>query len=86
MLLVSDWLVNQENDLGSCLHSKCQITATFTFIDISADGYYVALNASNVRYLNLNDHLKYNKINNLRNLTINDKVSKNANFAQYKCQ
>ena len=25
-------LVNQENDLGHCLHSKCQITAIFTFV------------------------------------------------------
>ena len=24
-------LVNQENDLGHCLHSKSQITAIFTF-------------------------------------------------------
>ena len=33
------WLVNQEIDLGLSLHSKCQITAIFTFIDISTDGY-----------------------------------------------
>ena len=59
-------MVNQENGLGHCLHSKCQITAFFTSFDISADGYYVALDASNVRYLTFNDHLKYNKINNLR--------------------
>ena len=51
-------LVNQENDLDNCLHSKCQITAISTFVDINTDGYYVALNASNVRCLTFNDHLK----------------------------
>ena len=56
----------------------------FIFVDISTDGYYVATNASNIRYLNFNGHLKYHKINNLRNLTINDKILKNANFAPYK--
>ena len=59
--------------------------AIFNFIDIGTDGYYVALNASNVRYLTFNGHLKYHKINKLRNLTINNKISKNANFAPYKC-
>ena len=54
------------------------------FVDKSTDGYYVALNASNIRYLTFDDHLKYHKVNNLRNLTINDKILKNANFAQYK--
>ena len=49
------------------------------------DDYYMALNASNVRYLTFNDHLKYHKIGNLGNLTINDKTSKNANLAQNKC-
>ena len=78
-------VLNQENDLGHYLHSKCQITAKFTFVDISTDGYYAALNDSNVRYLTFNGHLKYHKINNLRNLTINNKISKNSNFAPYKC-
>ena len=55
------------------------------FVDISMDDHYVALNASNVRYFFFNDHLKYHKINNLRNLTINNKISKNANFAPNKC-
>ena len=54
------------------------------FFDISMDDYYVALDASNVRCFTFNDHLKYHKINNLRNLTIN-KISKNANIAPYKC-
>ena len=79
------WLVNQENDLGQYLHKKCQITAIFTFIDIITDGYYVALSASNVRYLTFIGHLNYQKRNNLRNLTIYDKIYKNANFAPYKC-
>ena len=57
-----------------------QTTAIFIFIDISTDGFYVALNASNVRYLTFNVHLKYHKRNNLRNLTINDKLSKNCKF------
>ena len=70
------WLVNQESDLGHCLHRKCQITAIFYFVDISTDGYYVAVNSSNVRYLTFNNHLKYHKINNLRNLTINNKYRK----------
>ena len=52
-------LVNQENDLGHCLHSKCQITAIFTCIDMSTDGDYVALNPSNVRYFTFNEQLKY---------------------------
>ena len=69
-------MVNQEKDLGNCLHSKCEITAIFTSIDISTDGYYVAPIASNVRYLTFHDHLKYHEINNLRNLTINDKIAK----------
>ena len=30
-------LVNQESDLGNCLHSKCQITAIFTLIDINPE-------------------------------------------------
>ena len=51
---------------------------------MSTDGYYVAISASNIRYLTFN-HLKYHKINNLRYLTINDKILKNANFAPYKC-
>ena len=55
------------------------------FIDISTDGYYVALNASNIRYLTFNDHPNYHKINNLRYLTIIDKISKKANYAPYKC-
>ena len=59
--------------------------AIFSFIDISTDGYYAALNASNVRHLTFNGHLKYHKVNNLRNVTINDQISKNANFAPYKC-
>ena len=54
-------LVSQESDLGHCLHSKCQITAKFAFVDISTDGYYVALNASNVQYLSFDGHLKYHK-------------------------
>ena len=33
------WLVNQDNDLGHYLHSKWQITAIFTFDDISKDDY-----------------------------------------------
>ena len=44
-------------------------------MDISADGYYVALNASNVWHLVINEHLKYHKINNQINLTKNDKFS-----------
>ena len=67
------------------LPSKCQITAIFTLVDISTDGFYVALNALNVRYLTLNDHLENHKTNNLRNLTRHNKISKNANFAPYKC-
>ena len=35
--------------------------AIFPFINISTEGYYVALNASMVRYLTFNGHLKYNK-------------------------
>ena len=80
---MSDWLI-KKMILVHCLHSKFQITAIFTFVDISTDGYYVALNALNVGYLTFNGHLKYHKINNLRNLTINNKISKNANFAPYK--
>ena len=38
-----------------------------TFVDIRRDGYYLALNASNVWYLTFNDHPKHHKINNLRN-------------------
>ena len=71
-LLVSD----QEKGLGHCLHSKCHITALFAFVDITRDGYYVAINTSNVWYLTFNDHLMYHKINNLRNLTMNNKISK----------
>ena len=56
----------------------------FTYLDISADGYYVALDATNVRYLTFNKHLRDHRINNLRILTINNKLSKNANFAPYK--
>ena len=78
-------LVNQEKDLGHCLHSKCQITAIFTFVNISTDGYYVALDASNVRCLTFNKHLRDHIINNLRILTIINKISKNANFVPYKC-
>ena len=74
------WLVNQETDLGHCLYSKCQITAIFNFVDISEDGYYVALNAWNLQYLTINDHLKYHKANNLRNLTINNKYRKMPNL------
>ena len=48
------------------------ITAIFAFVDISTDGCYVALDTSNKRYLTFNDHLKYNRINNLEILTIND--------------
>ena len=77
-LLVSDWL-------GHCLNSKCHFPAIFTLIDTSTDDYYVALKASNVRYLTINEQLKYLETNNLRNLTINDKLSKNANFSPYKC-
>ena len=40
------------------------------------DGYYVALDALHVRYLTFNGHLKYHKLNNLRNLTINNKYRK----------
>ena len=76
-------LFNQENDLGHCLHSKCQITAIFTYVDISTDGYYV--DASNVRNLTFNKHLRDHRINNLRISLINNKLSKNANFAPYKC-
>ena len=79
------WLVNQESDLGHCLHIKCQTTAIFTFIGLGTDGNYVALNASNLRYLTFNGHVKYHKINNLRNFLMKGKISKNANFAQYKC-
>ena len=68
--------MNQENDLGHCSQSKCQITAIFTFFDISKNGYYVALNASNVRYFTFKDHLKYHKIINLGSLPINNKISK----------
>ena len=55
------------------------------FCYISTDGYYVTLKVSNVRYFTFNDHLKYHKINNLRNLPINNKTSKIASFAPYKC-
>ena len=79
------WLVNQENGIGQCLHSKCQITAIFSFVDIGTDDYYVEVNASNVRYLAVNGHLKYHKTNNLRNLTIYNNILKKANFAPYKC-
>ena len=61
-LLVSDWLIN----------SKCHITALFVFVDISTDGYYVAVKAPKVWYLIFNDHLKYHKVNNLRYLTKNN--------------
>ena len=54
---------NLKSDLGHFFHSKCQITAIFTFVNISTDGYYVALNASNVRYSTFNKHLKYHKKN-----------------------
>ena len=77
------WLVNQESDLGHCLNSKCQTTGIFTFIDISTCSYYVTLNASNVRYLAFIEHLNYQKKIILRNLTINNKISKNAIFATY---
>ena len=60
------WLVNQESDLGHCLHSKCQIAAIVNFIDIGTDSHYVSLNASNVRYLAFNDHVNYHKINSLK--------------------
>ena len=63
-------MVNQVRDSGHSLHSKCQNTAIYSSINISTDGYYVALNASNVQYLTFKDHLKYHKLNNLRNLTI----------------
>ena len=33
------WLVNQESDLRLCLHSKYQIIALFSFIEISTDGF-----------------------------------------------
>ena len=54
--------------------------AIFAFVDISVDGYYIALKASNVWHLTSNDQLKYHKINNLSNI-INDNISKNANLA-----
>ena len=78
-------MVNQESDLNHCLLIKCHITAIFTFIDISTESGYLALIALNVVYLTFNDLLKYHKIYNLRNLTINIKISKNAIFAPYKC-
>ena len=56
----------------------------FTFIDISTESYYLALNTSDVRFLTFSDYLKFQKINNLRNITMNNKISKNANFAPYK--
>ena len=37
------------------------------FVDISTDGYYVAVNASNVRYLTFNEHLKYHKLKKFNN-------------------
>ena len=49
------------------------IIAIFTFVDISTDGCYAAVNASNIRYFTFNDHLENHKTNNLRNLTINNK-------------
>ena len=52
---------------------------------ISLISYYVAVNASNVWYFTFNDHLKHHKINNLRSLPINNKISKIANFAPNKC-
>ena len=55
------YFVNQESDLGHCLHNKYQITALFTFTDISTDCYYVALNGMNVRFLAFIDHLRYHK-------------------------
>ena len=36
----------------------------------------MTVNDSNVGYLTINDHLKLYRINNLRNLTINNKLSK----------
>ena len=70
------WLVNQQSDLGHCLNSECQFTAILNFVDISKDGYYVALNAWNLQYLNINDDVMYEKLNNLRSLTINSKYRK----------
>ena len=49
------------------------------------NGYYLALNASNVPYLAYKEHLKNHKIKNIRNVSINNKLSKTANFAPYKC-
>ena len=54
------------------------------YYDIRTDGYNVALKALSVRYLAFNEHLKYHKINNLRNLTKNNKILKNSNFAPNK--
>ena len=41
---------------------------------MGTDGYYVAINATNSRYLTSNEHIKHHKINNLRFLTINSKT------------
>ena len=46
-----------------------------------ANGYYVALKASNVVYLIFNEHLTYHKMAYLKSLKINDKISKIGNFA-----
>ena len=82
MLFVSDWL-KKLSDIGHCLHSKFQITATISFVIISTDGNYLALKTLNVRYLAFNEHLKFYKINNLKNLTINDKISEKANYLHH---
>ena len=37
IIATSFWLVNQESDLGHCLHSKCPITAIFALVDGGTD-------------------------------------------------
>ena len=78
------WLDYQESDLGLVYIVNVKLLQ-YLFFGIQTDDYYVALNASNVRCWASNCHLKFCKINNLTKLSINNKISKNSNFAPYRC-
>ena len=43
---------------------------------MSTNSYYVALNASNLRYSNFGERLKYHEVNKFGNLPINNKCQK----------
>ena len=70
------WFVHRVSGLNQNLHSKYQITVVISFVDISKIDTYLTLNASNLWHSTLNRYLKGHRINNLKNLTINNKIPK----------